>query len=100
VAPNDWHANLFLDTLTALGVKIPRHLSMVSFDNMYHYSYSPITTVDFGHGELGHQTFHAIMNDVEPNTTGSREITARPLLIDRGSVRTAGRNPPNIQDKG
>ncbi len=86
LSPNDTYARgELLPNLRLLEIP-PTRVSLLSFDNYVRDGRTPLTSVDFGMGGLGYRSFHAIIGDVPVRTTRRNEISARPLVVERGSV--------------
>jgi len=81
--------------LRLAGIAVPDTLSMVSFDNIPESIAMPISTMDFGFGQLGYLAAHIFIGDI-PSAVDRRGSIAGPCtLIDRGS---AGHGPGNSSD--
>jgi hypothetical protein len=90
IAPNDQAAHWYYLWLRAYGLRIPRDISLISFDNLWRLQSLPITSVDFGYGYLGFAAFHSIMRDITLNADRSGNIAARPRIVRRGTVTKPG----------
>ncbi len=90
LAPNDRLASMFFRWLKDVGVAIPQEISLLSFDNTYRYSFSPLATIDYRFGLLGHQAFHAIINDVPL----PRDIPIQPRIIAGHTLGPAPQKSP------
>jgi DNA-binding LacI/PurR family transcriptional regulator len=86
IAPRDKVAADLYTQLVADGVRIPQHISMVSFDNRPLLISRPISSVDFGFGHLGHAAFHSLYGVVNVRRDRKGNVAARPYLVDRGSI--------------
>ena len=86
VAPNDRYARRFWKCLQALGVSVPRHMSMVSFDNLAEMKPFPISTIDFGTSLLGYKVFHLLRRDVPVHVDKDRRLQGKCTLVDNGSI--------------
>ncbi len=86
LAPNDMTAHRYYFWLKAVGMNIPRDLSLVSFDNLWFLQHLPVTSVDFGYGYLGFAAFHAIIQDLSLRSDLDGNIAAQPRVVHRGTV--------------
>ncbi len=87
IAPNDRFAVRFWKDLATRGVRIPRDISMVSFDHLADLLPYPVTTVDFGLDRLGYQIFHALRGDIPVEKYKGRHLMGECRLVDNGSIR-------------
>ncbi len=85
IAPNDYLAHAFFNIMLSAGLSIPKHMSLVSFDNYPKFQAWPISTIDFGFGYLGYCAYHAIMQDVKIQRDKYGNVAALPRVIQRGS---------------
>ncbi len=85
IAPNDLRARRYYNLFHVLGIKIPRDLSLVSFDNAPFIRLLPISSIDFGMSSLGYRTIHTFIGDV-PNSATKYCIWADPRLNHYGSI--------------
>jgi DNA-binding LacI/PurR family transcriptional regulator len=67
-------------------VSIPRDISLVTFDNYLQFQIWPLTTVDFGFGNLGYRAFQAIRGEIPVRIGTNRDMLTEALLINRGSL--------------
>ncbi len=86
VAPNNDWAKRYYYWLSAAGVRMPNHLSLLSLGNNLESQALPISTIDYGLDTLGYNAIHAILQDVPLSPCARNTITARPRLINRGSL--------------
>jgi DNA-binding LacI/PurR family transcriptional regulator/DNA-binding transcriptional regulator YhcF (GntR family) len=86
LAPNDRYAVRYWQVLAELGVRIPRDLSMVSFDNLADLHPFPISSVDFGLATLGYKAFHLLLGDVPVQVAKGNHLMGICQLVDRGSI--------------
>jgi len=86
LAPNDRFAVRYWQVLAEQGVRIPRDLSMVSFDNLADLHPFPISSVDFGMATLGYQAFHLLLGDVPVHAHKGRHLMGVSRLVDNGSI--------------
>jgi DNA-binding LacI/PurR family transcriptional regulator len=92
IVPNDRYAIRYWQVLTEMGIKIPRDLSMISFDNLADLHPFPISSVDFGMANLGYKVIHILLNDIPVETIKKTHLMGLCQLIDRGSVGTPRKN--------
>ena len=64
VALNDWMAWNQYAWLWSVGIDIPRHVSIVSFDNIAPTSLLPISSVDWGFSRLAYLAAHIFVGDI------------------------------------
>ena len=83
IFPNDAHASPYVRWFRRVGVRIPRELTLLSFDNERYRV--PVTSVDFGFGYLGHQAFLAVLgqNSVRCDKYGTIDPVA--TVVEKGS---------------
>ena len=87
LAMNDVLAKEYYLWFRALGLRIPRDLSIISFDNMYESKAYGIASVDFGYADMGYRAAHLLIGDIPVATDGRRwHIRPEPVLHDRGSI--------------
>jgi DNA-binding LacI/PurR family transcriptional regulator len=75
-----------LTWLTYVGIDVPADMSILSFDNIYPLINVPISTVDFGFGNLGYQAAHVFIGDIPVRADKWGNIGSRPQLLSRGSL--------------
>jgi len=75
----------------AVGVDIPRNLSLISFDNSEVSVLHPITTIDMGFERLGYLAAHACIGDIPLHAGRNGNIPGACTLVDRGSMAAPGR---------
>lgn len=85
ISPNDKIGRIYLVALLRMGFPIPGRVSLLSFDNWFRFSFIPLTTIDFGFGELGYKAFHALYGDILPKADDGG-IATNPMIEERGSV--------------
>lgn len=91
LALDDSTAVTYYYWLEEAGIQVPGEISLLSFGNDEDLSPLPITSVDFGFDGLGYAAFHLMLDDIPIRTGRSNTLTARPTLVERGSVgRSAG----------
>ena len=86
LAPNDRFAVRYWQALAEQGIRIPRDLSMVSFDNLADLHPFPITSVDFGMASLGYKAFHLLLGDVPIQVQKGDHVMGISQLVDNGSI--------------
>jgi DNA-binding LacI/PurR family transcriptional regulator len=67
-------------------IDIPSRMALISFDNSRLVHPLPITSVDFGFGDLGYAAFHALMGDIPVDIGRGRRRPARAFVVHRGSL--------------
>ncbi len=75
-----------LSWLAYVGIDVPEDISILSFDNIYPLVNVPISTVDFGFGNLGYQAAHVFIGDIPLRADKLGNIGSRPQLLSRGSL--------------
>jgi DNA-binding LacI/PurR family transcriptional regulator len=86
IAPNNTLARLYRCWFSAMGVPIPRRLSVLAFDNTGRSLCVPISTIDQGFEELGFRAAHFLINDISVGEKKSGAIYCAPVVRDRGSL--------------
>lgn len=86
LCPNDRYAVAYWKALKILGVRVPKELSMLSFDNLAELKPYPISTIDFGLSLLGYQVFHLLLGDVPVRVSRSGQLFGVCRVIDNGSL--------------
>ena len=89
MAPNDAMGRFMYEWLSALRVSMPDRFSLLSFDNYRGNKALPMTSVDFGFGQLGYCAFHAILRMVRVASDRSGTVWARPFVAHRASLGPA-----------
>ncbi len=72
--------------LLLVGIEPRRDMSLLSFDNIPPLANHPISTIDFGFGNLGYQAAHVLVGDIPVKTDRWGNIGSEPVFIDRGSL--------------
>ena len=90
LALNDAMAREYYLWCKAIGIAIPRDLSIISFDNLPESIFFPVSTIDFGFSRLGYLAAHLIIGDISVQTDRSGAVAGTCTLIDRGSVAVPG----------
>ncbi len=90
VALNDRFAREYYYWFKALGIEIPRHISLISFDNELSGLYQPITSVDFGFARLAYLAAHILIGDIPVRSDRYGVIRGECTLSSRGSVAEPG----------
>jgi DNA-binding LacI/PurR family transcriptional regulator len=86
ISMNDRMARQHYLWLSAAGFDVPRHMSIISFDNAPEAALVPITTLDFGFGRLGYLAAHILINDIRVQCDKNGNIPGICTIIERGSV--------------
>ncbi len=87
--PRDGAARNAYKYLHDFGIRVPRDLSVVSYDNLYDAITLPVSTVDPGGTNLGYRAFHAIFGDIPVvNRKDRNMIIAQPDIDRRGTIGT------------
>ena len=89
VSANDDKARVFWSKLMHHGIEVPKHISLLSFDNNRNISHLPICTIDFGFGNLAYKIFHLILQDLPVKVSKNGDLVAQAFLLDRGSLAYA-----------
>lgn len=72
IAPNDGRAVLYRTLLNILGLRIPRYVSLLSFDNSPQIRAMPLSSIDFGLYSLGYRSFHTFYGDLQRGRPANR----------------------------
>jgi len=86
VALNDIMAWEYYLWFSALGIEIPRDLSIISFDNMAPAAPMPISSVDWGFRRLGYLAAHILIGDIPVSADRNGNIAGKCFVNDHGSV--------------
>ncbi len=86
VAPRDYTAVKYFYRLMHRGVKVPRDISLISFDNSAHAQPAGITSVDFGFNHLGYSAFHLILKDIPVARTRAQAVPGKANVVRRSTV--------------
>ncbi len=89
LAPGDYIAYEFYQWLLTAGFRIPKDISLVSFDNSPESATRPVATIDFGFGRLGYLAAHLLIDDIPIQTGRYGEIPGPVSLVDNGSIGQA-----------
>jgi len=90
ISLNDYLTHLHYLWLRMAGIEVPRHLSLISFDNIPETVFLPITTIDFGFSRLGYLAAHAMINDITIAADRDGAVPGICTLVNRGSVGRPG----------
>jgi hypothetical protein len=90
VSLNDTLAHLQYLWCRLAGIDVPRHLSMLSFDNIPQSAIFPIATVDFGFSRLGYLASHILAGDISVQCDKEGNIPGECTIIERGSIASPG----------
>jgi DNA-binding LacI/PurR family transcriptional regulator/DNA-binding transcriptional regulator YhcF (GntR family) len=96
ISPNDDFAKAHYLWLMEAGIEIPRHLSMISFDNNADTAAYPISSVDFGFSRLGNLAAHIFLGHMPLRMAREGSIPGECMLMDRGSVGAPRERPLRI----
>jgi DNA-binding LacI/PurR family transcriptional regulator/DNA-binding transcriptional regulator YhcF (GntR family) len=86
ISPNDTFAITHYQWLNEAGIEVPRHLSLISFDNRPDNAPFPISTIDYGFGRLGYLAAHAFMGHLPMVAGKDGSIGGECVYVDKGSV--------------
>jgi len=90
VGLNDRMAREYYFWLKALGIDIPRQLSLIAFDNSPESTFFPISTVDWGFERLGYLAAHIFIGDLQVRADRQGNIPGVCRIADRWSIGRAG----------
>jgi len=93
ISPSDEYAFAHYQWLMEAGIKIPEHLSMISFDNSSDLALFPVSTIDFGFSRLGHLAAHVFIDQLPLRLGTSGNVAGECTVIDRGSVDAPRKRP-------
>jgi DNA-binding LacI/PurR family transcriptional regulator/DNA-binding transcriptional regulator YhcF (GntR family) len=96
ISPNDDFAKTHYLWLIEAGIEIPRHLSLISFDNKPDTAAYSISSVDFGFGRLGNLAAHIFLGHMPLRAGRDGSIAGECMLMDRGSVGAPRERPLRI----
>jgi len=82
-----WEYHVFFE---ALGISVPRDISIISFDNEPSSIFFPISTVDFGFTRLGYMAAHVFIGDIPVQAARDGSVASVASLMDRGSIGRPG----------
>ena len=97
VALSDRMARDYYFWFKSIGVEIPRHLSLISFDNVPDSITFPISTIDFGFARLGYLAAHIFIDDFSVWGDAHGNIAGECVLMDRGSLGGPPRSEIDIR---
>jgi DNA-binding LacI/PurR family transcriptional regulator len=86
LAPNDCIAMHLFAWCSAFQVDVPRECSLLSFDNNERYRAVPVSTVDFGMGNLGYVAAQAFVGAAPVKTYPGGRLKPRCRVVHRGSL--------------
>jgi LacI family transcriptional regulator len=88
VAANDLLALDCIDTLSAAGLKCPRDVSVVGFNDMPFADRftPPLTTIRFSHYDIGRQAAEMLLAQIDGDRSAPRTLVLSTELIERGST--------------
>ncbi len=90
-AANDHMALGLLRALREAGASVPGDVCVVGFDDVPEAAFftPPLTTMRQDFAELGRQSFHLLLDEIERETRTSTRLTVAPELIVRASTTVA-----------
>ncbi len=93
IAANDQLALGALDGLSEAGLKVPRDVSLVGFNDMPLVDRidPPLTTLRIQHYEMGAQAARILLDELATPNPQSRTVMLKPELVVRGSTGPAAR---------
>jgi DNA-binding LacI/PurR family transcriptional regulator len=100
VAPNDYLAREYSAWCSAAGIRFPRDISLVSFDNAPSLHPFPIASVDFGFAGLGYTAFHIFLSDIGIKRPPKGDLPAQPRLVFRRTLGKARRGAMKVDLRG
>jgi len=68
------------------GYRIPRDLSLATFDNSGILSPHPISTINWGLDDLGYRAAHILIGDLPVRADKWGNVRVAPQFVDRGSI--------------
>ncbi|MBD3392927.1 MAG: hypothetical protein GF418_12550 [Chitinivibrionales bacterium] len=86
VAVNQWLAHNYYYWLSRVGTRVPEDITLISFDNHLEFFLTPVSTMDFGFGDLGYSAAHVFIGDMPVKADRRGNIRNVPKLLDRGSL--------------
>jgi DNA-binding LacI/PurR family transcriptional regulator/DNA-binding transcriptional regulator YhcF (GntR family) len=86
IAPSEFFAIQFFAWLSLMGFKIPRDVSLVSFDNTVIIRAYPIATIDWGYNHMAYCSVHLLIGDIPIKINPGNIVFSSTSLIDRGSL--------------
>jgi DNA-binding LacI/PurR family transcriptional regulator len=89
IAGNDYIARDYYHWLKMAGIRIPRDISLISFDNQPEFLAYPMSTIDPGFERLGYLAAHIMIGDIPVKADSEGRIPGACTLVDRGSVGPA-----------
>jgi DNA-binding transcriptional regulator YhcF (GntR family) len=90
IALNDYMAREYYYWCTALGIRIPFDISILSFDNLPAATFFPVSTIDWGFERLGYQAAHIMIDDLPIRADREGGIPGPCTLMHRGSIDKPG----------
>jgi DNA-binding transcriptional regulator YhcF (GntR family) len=98
IISRDLYAYRFIQWLEVAGIRVPRNMSVISFDNDFARRPTNLSSVDFGFGYLGYSAFHFIMQDIPLKRSRRGDIASRAHVSRWGTVgpspTSQGQPPP------
>jgi DNA-binding GntR family transcriptional regulator len=93
VVPRDIYAYRCIQWLAIAGVRVPRDLSVISFDNTFHRIPTSLASIDPGFNHLGYSAFHFLFGDIRPRRDAHGNLPVRPTVSRWGTLSPARRGP-------
>lgn len=93
ILPNDVAALAYINEMKLVDYRVPRDLSVVSFDNALRFTFTPLSSVDFGFAGLSNTAFNLLTDRSSLLSHKRRSIPARPFVTHRGSVKLLRHDP-------
>ncbi|MGV3712720.1 LacI family DNA-binding transcriptional regulator [Pseudolysinimonas sp.] len=87
-AVNDLLALGILQELVRAGVRVPREVALIGYDDIEYGEVSliPLSTIRGRHGEFGEATVDLLFDEIEGRTDGDRNPRFTPTLVEREST--------------
>jgi DNA-binding LacI/PurR family transcriptional regulator/DNA-binding transcriptional regulator YhcF (GntR family) len=86
IAPSDYMACQYYERFSGSNIRIPRQLSLISFDNStYAHTYG-LSSVDFGFDYLGYAAFHTIHGSIPVRRSKAGDIPSKPFIDNRDTI--------------
>jgi DNA-binding transcriptional regulator YhcF (GntR family) len=86
ICPGNKNTRFYFWWFEAMGISVPRDLSVISVDNSYDFHPWPISSIDLGYGYLGYAAIHLFMGDIPVHIDRHHTVTGPVSFHDRGSL--------------
>jgi DNA-binding LacI/PurR family transcriptional regulator len=86
LAANDLAALEYYHWFRQAGIRVPRDISLLSFDNMPDLMAYPLSSIDFGFRRLGYLAAHIFIDDIPVRADKQGNMPSPCMLVDRGST--------------